>query len=162
MSEEIIEHQIFKSGIILKDTRVHSVEHWRRVEQYGLMMAEKNGADKKVVSLFACLHDARRENDEDDPEHGERAAILLIELIRANVLALTDLQYDQLKLALRMHNRDNAASDDVTVQTCWDSDRLDLWRANIEPNPKYMFTREGKGQEMIEFAKKLNEEASVE
>jgi HD superfamily phosphodiesterase len=31
------------------------------------MIAEKEGSDKKVISWFAYLHDARRENDDDDP-----------------------------------------------------------------------------------------------
>lgn len=156
MPDEILSHEIFKSGLFL-DSSVHSIEHWQRVEKYGLMMAEKNGADKEVVSLFACLHDARRESDDHDPEHGERAAVLLLDLIKARVLALSDEQYDKLKLALRLHPITEASSDDITVRTCWDADRLDLWRADIEPDPKYMFTEEGKNPEMIEFARRLNE-----
>lgn len=158
MSEEILSHEIFKSGVIL-DSSVHSIEHWKRVEKYALMMAEKNGADKEVVSLFACLHDARRNTDGHDPEHGERAAVLLLELVKARVLALSDKQYDNLKLALRLHPITNAESEDITVRTCWDADRLDLWRSGIEPNPQYMFTEEGKNPEMIEFSRLLNQES---
>lgn len=156
MSEKILNHEIFQAGLVL-NSDIHSINHWKRVERYGLMMAEKNGADKEVVSLFACLHDARRESDDHDPEHGERAAVLLLDLIKARVLALTDEQYDKLKLALRLHPVTEASSDDITVRTCWDADRLDLWRAGIEPDPKYMFTKEGKSLEMIEFARRLNE-----
>lgn len=158
MSEKILSHEIFKSGIII-DSSIHSLEHWKRVEKYGLMMAEINGADKEVVSLFACLHDARRESDDHDPEHGERAAILLLELIKARVLALSNKQYDQLKLALRLHPITEAKSEDITVRTCWDADRLDLWRSGIKPNPQYMFTKEGKSSEMIKFARLLNQES---
>ncbi len=159
MSEEILNHEIFQAGLIL-GSDIHSIEHWKRVETYGLMMAKKNGADKEVISLFACLHDARRESDDHDPEHGERAAALLLDLIKARVLALTDKQYDQLKLALRLHPVTEAKSEDLTVRTCWDADRLDLWRAGIEPDPKYMFTEEGKSPEMIEFARLLNEKSN--
>jgi hypothetical protein len=37
----------------------------------------QNGADKLGVSLFSYLHDARRENEGEDEEHGSRAATLL-------------------------------------------------------------------------------------
>jgi uncharacterized protein len=81
---------------------------------------------------------------------------LLDELIAAELVSLNDLQYQQLKFALCHHCHDDAASSDITVQTCWDADRLDLWRDNVEPNPNLMFTDYGKSQHMINFAKELN------
>ena len=38
----------------------------------GFRLAETNGANLKVVTAFALLHDSRRENDGYDPEHGFR------------------------------------------------------------------------------------------
>lgn len=154
--EYLITHPIFKQGIILVDSTVHGLHHWQRVERFGLMIAEQNGADKQVISLFAYLHDARRETDFHDIDHGRRAAVLLDELIDADLISLNDLQYQQLKLALCEHCCNDASSDNVTVQTCWDADRLDLWRDNVEPNPNLMFTDYGKSQQMINFAKELN------
>lgn len=156
MPEEVMKNPIFTGGLKLSDDSIHTLSHWRRVEKFGLMIADKEGSDKKVVSWFACLHDARRENDEDDPDHGKRAADLLDELKGEGLVTLNDHQYQQLKEALISHNKDDAMSDDITVRTCWDADRLDFWRTNIRPNPKYMFTDFGKSQEMIDFAAKLN------
>ena len=156
MPEEVIQNSIFTRGLKLFGSSIHGLAHWQRVEKFGLMIAEKEGSDKKVISWFACLHDARRENDDDDPDHGKRAAILLDELKEKNLVSLTDLQYQQLKEALCFHNDFKAMSDDVTVKTCWDADRLDLWRAGIKPNPKYMFTDFGKSQEMIRYAAQVN------
>ncbi len=156
MPEEVMQDPIFTCGLKLSEDSLHTLSHWRRVEEFGLMIADKEGSDKKVISWFACLHDARRENDNDDPDHGKRAANLLDELKEEGLVTLNDRQYQQLKEALIFHNDDNAMSDDITIKTCWDADRLDLWRVGIKPNPKYMFTNFGKSQEMIDFAAKVN------
>ena len=153
--ETLINHPIFTKGLVL-DGVIHGLNHWQRVEKFGLMIADTNNADKKVVSLFAYLHDARRLNDFDDVDHGLRAAQLLDELIDAGLIILDNKQYQQLRLALACHNLDNAKSNDQTVLTCWDADRLDLWRDDIMPNPNFMFTNYGKSMEMIDFARRLN------
>ena len=153
---KIIGNPIFLNPIIITPDSCHGMDHWGRVEELGYMIAEKNGADKRIISLFAYLHDARRENDDDDPGHGERAVILLDELIADGFIELSDKQYQQLSEALSLHNKDYANSDDITVRTCWDADRLDLWRCGFVPNPGLMFTDFGKSSEMIEYAKKLN------
>ncbi len=153
---KIINNPIFASGIILPSNSVHGLTHWKRVEKFGLKIAKKNGADKKVISLFAYLHDARRENECDDPAHGARSVILLKELLDAKIISLTSKQYEQLVSALSLHNKHNAKSNDITVQTCWDADRLDLWRCGFVPNPELMFSGYGKSKKMIEYAKKLN------
>ncbi len=158
--ELIINHQLFLDGLILAEDSLHHLTHWQRVEKYGLMIAETNGADQEVIKLFAYLHDARRRNDEDDPGHGERAAVLLDELIGEGLISLSDLQYTQLRSALRQHDRDDAASEDITVRTCWDADRLDLWRGDIIPNPQLMFTDCGRSASMIEFARNLVAQSS--
>ncbi|MBT5083254.1 MAG: hypothetical protein HOM62_22025 [Rhodospirillaceae bacterium] len=41
---------------------------------------------------------------------------------------------------------------DITVQTCWDADRLDLGRAGIVPDPRYLCTDAAKEPRMIEWA----------
>jgi len=156
MPEEVMQDPIFTCGLKLSENSLHNLSHWQRVEKFGLMIAEKENSDKDVVSWFACLHDARRENDDNDPDHGKRAASLLDELKEKGLVPLSDSQCQQLKEALIFHNNDDAASDDITVRTCWDADRLDLWRAGIKPNPEYMFTNFGKSQKMIDFAAKVN------
>lgn len=153
---KVIGDPIFFNAIITAPDSCHGPDHWERVERLGHMIAEKNGADKKVISLFAYLHDARRENDDHDPDHGVRAALLLDELIEKAVIELSDTQYQQLSEALSLHNRDDASSNDITVQTCWDADRLDLWRCGFIPNPDLMFTDFGKSEEMINYARNLH------
>lgn len=142
--KKLIENKIFQSGIVLDLNSVHGLSHWHKVEGNGLLLAKKNGADKLVVSLFAYLHDARRENEGDDKDHGVRASALLEELISAGIVSISKLQHEQLNHALIWHNSDSAKSDDVTVKTCWDADRLDLNRVGIKPDPKRLFTEEGK------------------
>ena len=38
---------------------------------------------------------------------------------------------------------------DVTIQTCWNADRLDLGRVGIKPNPTYLGTAAARDQETI-------------
>jgi uncharacterized protein len=153
---QITEHAIYQKGLIIKDSQIHGLQHLKNVERFGLIMANRNGADKMLVSLFAYLHDARRHTDNDDPDHGKRAALLLDELLEEDVFTLSKIQRMNLAHALAWHNSFEAKSHDITVQTCWDADRLDLWRAGIEPNPKFMFTDVGRSSEMIEYAKSLH------
>ena len=39
---------------------IHGPEHWHRVEDVGLKMANLTGADRDVLRLFAVLHDSCR------------------------------------------------------------------------------------------------------
>ena len=55
---------------------IHGLKHWTSVLENGRKLAAETGANLKVVELFSVLHDARRENENDDPEHGHRAAAL--------------------------------------------------------------------------------------
>jgi uncharacterized protein len=41
---------------------------------------------------------------------------------------------------------------DVTIQTCWDADRLDLGRVGITPHPSRLCTGAAREQEMIKWA----------
>jgi uncharacterized protein len=154
--DSIIKNEIFYKGIVLSSVSIHGIAHWKRVEQLGHMIADINGADKEVVSLFAYLHDARRENEYTDVDHGKRAALLLDELIQGGLVDINQQQFERLRKALYWHNRDDADSSDITVRTCWDADRLDLWRVGIIPNPELLFTDYGKSDVMINFARNLN------
>ena len=48
-----------------------------------------------------------------------------------------------LTLACEGHS-DGLLDADICVQSCWDSDRLDLGRVGIEPNPHYLCTEAAK------------------
>lgn len=52
----------------------HGYSHWARVYRHGMHVGRAAGADLRVVELFAFLHDSRRQDEYEDPEHGLRAA----------------------------------------------------------------------------------------
>ncbi|MCA9136701.1 MAG: hypothetical protein KDB00_08080 [Planctomycetales bacterium] len=128
----------------------HGVAHWARVLENGLRLAEETGANIEVVSLFAVLHDSRRINEDTDPKHGPRAAEFAAKL-RGRVFDLDDHEFRLLYRACEGHTyqRDHP---DVTIQTCWDSDRLDLGRVGIEPHPSRLCTDVAKRPETIKWA----------
>ena len=109
---------------------------WGRVKWIGLKLAAITGADATVVGLFAFLHDSCRINDERDPEHGLRAS-LLVQRLQGDLFRLTPMQLDQLIVACAGHSAGQLISD-VTVQTCWDADRLDYGRLGVRPDPQYL------------------------
>lgn len=55
---------------------IHGAPHWARVRKNGLVLAERTGASRRVVSLFAFLHDSCRTDEGRDAKHGQRAAAL--------------------------------------------------------------------------------------
>ena len=120
----------------------HGPEHWRRVEQNGLLLAKESGADITVVRLFALFHDSRRENEFTDPDHGRRGAAYAREL-RGTYFQITDEQFDLLEFACTWHT-ETTYNADPTIGTCWDADRLDLGRVGIIPEPRYMNTELGR------------------
>jgi uncharacterized protein len=135
----------------------HGVNHWLNVLKLGQKISRKNKADKQVLTYFALLHDSRRIKEVGDNLHGQRASHdLQKELAKNNFLKLDHNQRTQLLEAIANHSISNAKSTDITIQTCWDSDRLDLWRISSEPNPELLYTKHAKTKRMINFAKKLN------
>ncbi|MGC1273165.1 MAG: hypothetical protein WBC44_05620 [Planctomycetaceae bacterium] len=113
-------------------------------------MAQETGADVEVVSLFAVLHDSRRENEGSDPDHGPRAARFAVKL-HGNVFELDDRRFGLLQRACEGHTHERTHPD-VTIQTCWDADRLDLGRVGILPHAEYLCTEVAKRPETIKWA----------
>jgi uncharacterized protein len=128
----------------------HGLAHWARVLENGLRLAPPTGANVAVVTLFAVFHDCRRRNDGRDPAHGERGALLASEL-RAEWLDLTDSEMDLLHEACARHT-DGRTEADVTVQTCWDADRLDLPRAGVSVRPERLCTPAAREHGIIAWA----------
>jgi uncharacterized protein len=129
---------------------IHGVAHWARVRDHGLRLAAATGANSAVVEYFAFLHDACRHNEGRDPEHGPRAARLAM-AIRREHIALGDRDFDRLVWALEGHTN-GTHTDEVTVATCWDADRLDLGRVEIVPDPRYLLTEPARRPDTIERA----------
>jgi uncharacterized protein len=130
---------------------IHGVPHWARVRHNGLVLAEKTKGSRRVVSLFAFLHDSCRWDDQADVHHGARAAALVGELRDRCVISLSDEEAQLLAFACR-HHSEGLVEADVTVQTCWDADRLDLGRVGKHPHPRYLCTPAARDREVIEWA----------
>lgn len=137
-------------GYALHPRGFHGVVHWARVLENGLKLAEANGADRNIVTLFALFHDSRRENDGSDWGHGLRGA-KLARALRGKVFELTDPDFELLYRACEWHT-EGKSDESVTVCTCWDADRLDLGRVGITPDPKYLCTKAARKPEMIRWA----------
>lgn len=123
----------------------HGVEHWTRVERNASYLCSLiPDADPMVVRAFALVHDCRRVKDGHDPEHGPRAALSIDGWANAygSRWTLNHRQTALLKDACRLHTA--AAVDDgdydITLQACFDADRLDLGRMDIAPDPCQLFT----------------------
>jgi uncharacterized protein len=116
----------------------HGVLHWARVLENGLRLAETTGADIEVVTLFALFHDSRRFSENRDPGHGLRGGELARSL-RGDLVRLDDDRFDVLHEACRLHT-DGLNHENVTIQVCWDADRLDLGRVGIRPIPGRLCT----------------------
>lgn len=139
--EKLIE--VIKAQYKLDWEGTHGIHHWKRVEENGLKIAEMTGANRKVVSLFAYLHDARREDEWEDKGHGLRGARFAASLW-GHHFDLTAREFDALYYAIEMHSDGLLSDSDITVMTCWDADRLDLGRVGIKPDPRYLCTGEGR------------------
>lgn len=129
---------------------IHGVVHWARVLENGVRLAEQTGARVHVVRLFAVFHDSRRTNEDDDPGHGRSGAVLAASL-RGQLFSMTDEDFELLRIACTDHTMGKTMGD-VTVQTCWDADRLDLGRVGIRPHPRYLCTHAAKNPQTIGWA----------
>ena len=129
---------------------IHGISHWIRVRDNGLRLARMTGVNIDVIELFAFLHDARRLNDDKDLDHGRRAA-KLVRALRDSVILLPTQDFECLVFACEYHS-DGLREASVTVQTCWDADRLDLGRVGIKPEARYLCTLDAQEQTMIEWA----------
>ncbi|MCA9147557.1 MAG: hypothetical protein KDB05_32510, partial [Planctomycetales bacterium] len=89
-------------------------------------------------------------NEMTDPEHGPRAAIFAAEL-RGIVFDLDDRSFRLLYEACHGHTNERTHPN-VTIQTCWDADRLDLGRVGIMPHSDYLGTEAAKKPEIIKWA----------
>ena len=129
---------------------IHGAPHWARVRYNGFQLAMLNGANIEVVELFAFLHDACRIADSGDPNHGKRAAEL-VETLNGKYFSLDNTASLLLKKACSEHS-EGYVRGDITVQTCWDADRLDLGQIGIRPDPQKLCTAEAQSPAVIAAA----------
>jgi uncharacterized protein len=148
VTEEFFDHLV--KAHKLGHDGFHGKDHWLRVLNNAREIAAATGANLRVVELFAVLHDSQRQNENYDPEHGTRAADY------ANTLRGIWFEADDAEMALLIeacrYHSDGHTGSDVTVQTCWDADRLDLGRVGVRPDARYMCTSYAKRPEVVEAA----------
>jgi uncharacterized protein len=119
----------------------HGVEHWDKVARFGGMLYQE-GADMDVILAFAYLHDSERKDNAEDIEHGKRASMLIDRVRETELKALSDEQIAKLKRACELHTTEHRTGD-ITIDTCFDADRMDLLRVGIMPLPERMATKRG-------------------
>ena len=154
LSQEFIEHccRVYQ----MDHNGFHGFVHWMRVLHNGRLLAETENANLKIVELFCLLHDTQRKNEDRDPEHGPRAADYA-HSIRGK---LFDLEGDEMELldeALRYHS-DGYIEADITIQVCWDADRLDLGRVGTKPTPSRLCTYTAQSVDILEPAYKRSQD----
>ena len=148
VSQDLIE--VIREEFALSLDGIHGTAHWDRVRENGLQLAELTGADPEVVELFAYLHDSKRHDDGFDPDHGVRAAEF-IQTLNGSLITLSDADLERLVYACIHHSKD-ITEGEITVQTCWDADRLDIGRIGIKPRTRYLCTSAAKDPAVIEWA----------
>ena len=94
---------------------IHGVKHWKTVESNGLYLA--------------------------DFKHGLRGSIFAQK--HRDIIDLNDNQFQQLLKACEGHTT-GERPDCITINTCWDADRLDIGRVGIQPRSQYLYTTEAK------------------
>ena len=129
---------------------IHGIAHWTRVRETGLRLAESTGACPRLVALFALLHDSRRLNEGSDPGHGARAGEF-VRTLQGSAFDLTAEDLASLVYACTYHT-DGLTEANITVQTCWDADRLDLGRVGIQPQTRYLCTPTAQDPVVIQWA----------
>lgn len=134
----------------LDPAHAHGLSHWARVLDNGFKLAEIEGGDTTIISLFAIFHDACRHNQSWDRGHGARAA-KLAEKILTNHPLVNSQQLQLLLKACRDHTNGKTRAD-ISVQICWDADRMDLFRVGIKPHPKKLCTTTAKDPLVLDWA----------
>ncbi len=107
----------------------------------------------------AWATDSRRRNEGRDREHGPRGAALARQL-RPLLPPLTDAQLEQLTTACAYHTHLGTHAD-ATVRVCFDSDRLDLARVGITPEPLRLCTNAARDPEVLSWATRRGEREEV-
>ena len=131
--------KLAKEQFILEDHNIHGFDHWDEVEKNGIMLANQPGVDLIVVRLFAHIHDCKRLDDHQDPEHGDRSADYVRE-IESELDFLTKTQIEQLWEACKYHHKGVVNKEDITIGACFDADRIELIRCGYVPRPDLLNT----------------------
>ncbi|MFH2056443.1 MAG: hypothetical protein ABIJ61_10825 [bacterium] len=134
----------------------HGFAHWSRVCEFGRRLADASNVDRRLVELFALVHDCRRLDDGHDVLHGARAADALRGW-QGTLIQLDTTDLDRLLYACEHHTA-GKLSDDPLIGVCWDADRLDLSRLKYEIDVDLLSTAAAKDPRVLYWARQLSEE----
>jgi len=121
----------------------HGINHWRRVYENTQKLATYYNIESEVFELFALIHDSKRHDEFQDKHHGKRAAIFVEELLYSDEIELEDIDAERLLYACANHTHSDKSHplfNDLIVQICFDSDRLDIGRVGYDVDAKYLST----------------------
>ena len=134
---------LIKDGFKIDFYGDHGITHWQRVFNNTQKLAKHYKITSDVFELFALLHDSKRHNELFDEKHGPRAAVFAKKLLNEGVIFLNNDDEKRLLFACANHtvtDTTNPLCNDLVVQICFDSDRLDIGRVGIQPEAQYMAT----------------------
>jgi len=121
----------------------HGINHWRRVYSNTQKLSTHYNIESEVFELFALLHDSKRHDEFEDRHHGVRAAGFVQKLLRDGVVLLNEKDAERLLYACANHTKSDKSDplfNDLIVQICLDSDRLDIGRVGYNVDPAYLAT----------------------
>lgn len=125
-----------------KDSHYHGNQHWRCVSLVGSRLAKQENLNPLLPFLFGLFHDSMRENDDRDPDHGERGGQLALEMYERGLLPISQEMLSKLVYACNNHTS-SPATYDPHAGVCYDADRLNLWRVGTQPHKNYISTEAG-------------------
>jgi uncharacterized protein len=132
---------------------IHGELHWRAVAEAGMSIAATGGGCPRVALAFGMIHDCKRLNDDWDPEHGERASGWASGSKTLRNLLGKEGQ-EAVARACLDHEKGKITEDPV-IGSCWDADRINLWRVGITPNRSFFSVL--KGEEFAQFLQTYKE-----
>lgn len=122
---------------------IHGIDHWKRVFVNTQKLSSHYKIESDVFELFSILHDSQRLDEYTGIEHGKRAKKFTEKLINKNIINLYEDDQERLLYACENHtkpNKQHALFNDLIVQICLDSDKMDIGRIGVQPNEKYFLT----------------------
>ena len=129
----------------------HGVAHWARVLENGLRLAEEIGCRHRGGP--ALCRAARLPAVQRAPRPGARPARCGARAVASGRrISSSPISTSGCCIAPALGHTHERTHPDVTIQTCWDADRLDLGRVGMMPDPRYLSTEIARRQETIWWA----------